>query len=355
MEEKDEYFESYDNLEVHRLMLSDSPRTEAYRDAIVKNKDYFQGKVVMDVGAGSGILSLFSWKAGAKKVYAIEASPLAKTLQDIVKTNNAEEVIEVIHKKVEDVELTEKVDIIISEWMGFYLVHESMLDSVIFARDKFLTEDGIMMPSNAKIYAAPCSLKSLRQSTVGFWSNVYGFNMSPFAKEALKRTKPEIDIVQPDQILSDPVEMLDLNLKYTNSSELDSVVSKKFVSVKKNDKFQGLALWFKTDFDNFLEDDWNQVSLDTSPNALPTHWKQTVVPLFKENSDDEEPVEEDDIIGWEISLIRTAKTRQYALQVEILDPAETEHPEPCECQSAKCALIAALMKQEEESIEMNGV
>lgn len=49
-----------------------------------------------------------------------------------------------------------KVDVIISEWMGFYLLHEGMLDSVIMARDKFLKEGGLMFPESATIYSAPC-------------------------------------------------------------------------------------------------------------------------------------------------------------------------------------------------------
>ena len=72
-----------------------------------------------------------------------------------------------------------------------------------------------------------------------YWSNVYGFDMTPFAKEALKRTKPEITIIDPDQIIAEPVQILELDLKYTDHSELASVNAKKFVSVKKTDKFQG--------------------------------------------------------------------------------------------------------------------
>lgn len=49
-----------------------------------------------------------------------------------------------------------KVDAIVSEWMGFYLLHEGMLDSVIFARDNFLKEDGKMFPEHAYLYVAPC-------------------------------------------------------------------------------------------------------------------------------------------------------------------------------------------------------
>ena len=62
------YFDSYNDIDVHELMLKDKPRTEAYMKFINENKEMFANKVVMDVGAGTGILSLFAAKAGAKKV-----------------------------------------------------------------------------------------------------------------------------------------------------------------------------------------------------------------------------------------------------------------------------------------------
>jgi protein arginine N-methyltransferase 1 len=56
---------------------------------------------------------------------------------------------------VEEIELpVDKVDIIISEWMGYFLLYEAMLDSVIYARDKWLRPGGIMMPNRAKMYMA---------------------------------------------------------------------------------------------------------------------------------------------------------------------------------------------------------
>ena len=62
------YFNSYADITVHELMLKDKPRTEAYKDFIEKNADFFKDKVVVDVGAGTGILSLICAKAGAKQV-----------------------------------------------------------------------------------------------------------------------------------------------------------------------------------------------------------------------------------------------------------------------------------------------
>ena len=57
-----EYFDSYDDLEVHRLMLADTPRTESYRESILKNQDFFMGKVVMDVGAGQELSNYLDFR-----------------------------------------------------------------------------------------------------------------------------------------------------------------------------------------------------------------------------------------------------------------------------------------------------
>ena len=183
-----DYFTSYDDVEVHRLMIRDKARTEAYQAAITENGQYFQDKVVMDIGAGTGVLSLFAMQAGAKKVFAVEASPLVDVLKEIVKLNDDQGVIEVIHGKAEEIELENniKVDIIISEWMGFYLLHESMLDSVILARDKHLAEDGLMLPSHARILAAPTSLNTWVDQQFSSWQEVYGFNMTPMAQRAVE-------------------------------------------------------------------------------------------------------------------------------------------------------------------------
>lgn len=84
-------------------MLQDQVRTELYRNAIVQNPSNFRGKVIMDVGCGSGILSLFAAQAGAKRVYAVEASSMAANARKLVKANGFDEIITVIESKVEDI------------------------------------------------------------------------------------------------------------------------------------------------------------------------------------------------------------------------------------------------------------
>ena len=73
----DHYFHYYGQLMFQQNMLSDSVRTQLYRRAVFENQIDFRGKVVVDVGCGSGILSFFAAQAGARKVYAIEASRAA--------------------------------------------------------------------------------------------------------------------------------------------------------------------------------------------------------------------------------------------------------------------------------------
>ena len=74
MSNPDRYFRSYESLHQHEVMLRDQVRTFSYLRAIQQNESYIKDKIVMDVGAGTGILSIFAAKAGAKKVYAIEPS-----------------------------------------------------------------------------------------------------------------------------------------------------------------------------------------------------------------------------------------------------------------------------------------
>ena len=124
------YFSSYSNTSIHETMLRDTVRTAAYEKAILSNSEsLFKDKVVCDIGCGTGVLSLFSAKAGAKKVIAIDNSDIINQAKDIIKLNGYEDVIHCVRGKVEtlikDKALPlsdgETVDIIVSEWMGYAL------------------------------------------------------------------------------------------------------------------------------------------------------------------------------------------------------------------------------------------
>ena len=104
------------------------------------------GDIVLDVGAGSGILSVFAARAGAARVYAVERTTIAVLAQELAAANGVAEIVQVIHGDVMDVELPERVDVIVSEWLGGFGIDEGMLAPVIAARDRWLKPGGVMIP-----------------------------------------------------------------------------------------------------------------------------------------------------------------------------------------------------------------
>lgn len=137
------YFNSYAHSDIHQQMLNDRVRTEGYRDFIYENKDVFKGKTVLDVGCGTGILSMFAARAGAAKVLSVDNSDIIEKARKNIVENGLQDVITLYRGKIEEIKLPCKVDIIISEWMGYFLLYEAMLDSVLVARDRFLAPGGI--------------------------------------------------------------------------------------------------------------------------------------------------------------------------------------------------------------------
>ncbi|KAL0122363.1 hypothetical protein PUN28_007233 [Cardiocondyla obscurior] len=322
----DEYFKSYEELDTHQLMLSDKTRVLAYKNAIFNSKETFQNKVVMDVGAGLGILSIFCAQVGAKKVYAVEASMLAKNIEQVSIENNVQDKIEVIHSKVEDIRpgSLEKVDIIISEWMGFYLVHEGMLDSVLFARDNFLHEDGLLFPSVAKLYASPCELPSMYE----FWSDVCGISMRCIGQKYRKNKslKPEILLLNENDLLAESKLLAWLDLKIISVEEINVLGGEDYVSVcKKDGKFQGICIWFAVEFPDGSE-------LSTGPCNEATHWKQTAVVLPEDIK-----VTKNEPVAFKLELKRNSSySRRYIMELTLLDAEEVEHDIPCNCYMTKC-------------------
>lgn len=97
----------------------------------------------------------FAAKAGAKHVIGVDMSTIIFKAKEIVKANGLSDKITLLQGKMEEVELPfPKVDIIISEWMGYFLLYESMLDTVLYARDRYLVEGGKIFPDKATIYVA---------------------------------------------------------------------------------------------------------------------------------------------------------------------------------------------------------
>jgi len=264
------YWNSYAHFGIHEEMLKDEVRTKSYRTAILQNRHLFKGKIVLDVGCGTGILSLFAARAGAKHVYGIDYSDIVFQAQQIVKDNNLDNVITIMKAKVEEAQLpVEKVDIIISEWMGYCLLYESMLDTVIFARDKWLAHDGILLPDKATLNICAIEDAEYKESKINFWDNVYGFNMSCIKKLAMQ--EPLVDVVESKQVMTGPSRLLTIDISTVSKKDLDFKVPFRLVAAR-DDFCHALVVYFDIEFTKCHK----TVFFSTSPHSAYTHWKQTV-------------------------------------------------------------------------------
>lgn len=251
-------------------MLKDSVRTISYRDAIYKNRAQFKDKVVLDVGCGSGILSMFAAKAGAKHVIGVDMSNIIDMARKVVDANGLSDKITLLKGKMEEVVLPfEKVDIIVSEWMGYFLLYEAMLDTVLYARDRYLATDGIILPDKASMFIAAIEDSDYKGEKIGFWDNVYGFDYSPFKEIALR--DPLVDTVEDRSLLTEACMFKSIDL-YTVTKEELAFSSKFSLSAFTPDTFHGFVVWFDIDFEQVK----NKIHFSTGPAARPTHWKQCV-------------------------------------------------------------------------------
>lgn len=331
----DQYFTAYEDVEVQRLMLEDEPRTEAYKKAIFGNRNKIEGKVVLDVGSGTGILSIFCAKAGAKKVYAVEASNMAKLSREIIKENSMTEVIEVRQCLVSELELTEKVDVIVSEWMGFFLFHEGMLSAVIESRDRFLKPDGILIPESADLWVAPCRLPKY----FDYWNDVHGIKMQSLGKFQRENQKePVVSDVDETDLIAEESVVKSVFLKTVKQDDIKQFRFRTLVVATSDGKYQGLCLWFVC---NFSLDEDELLFLSTKPGDRKTHWKQTAIVFPFELE-----VEKGDPIAFELVFRnRLDDSRKYAIELTMLDPEKEEHPTPCHCKMTKCVVIQKYLEE----------
>jgi len=296
--DSDYYFDSYSHFGIHEEMLKDTVRTKTYMRSIKNNKHLFKDKVVLDIGCGTGILCMFAAQAGAKKVIGIEMASISHKAREIVKANGFENVISIVQGKVEEVELPDgidKVDIIISEWMGYFLIYESMLDTVLYARDKWLVEGGLLFPDKAQMFVEAIEDGEYKEEKIHFWDQVYGFDMSCIKNDAM--TEPLVDTVDYKSVLTTSHKIMDIDLYTVTLEDLD-FESDFSLDFNFNSYCHAFVVYFDVEFSKCAE----KTGFSTGPHAHYTHWKQTVFYL-----DTDLQANKGDKLTGHIKAVRNAK------------------------------------------------
>ncbi|CAN8022846.1 unnamed protein product, partial [Ixodes persulcatus] len=271
-DEDSPYFESYAHHGIHQEMLQDAPRTEAYRKALETNAETsIKGRVVLDVGCGTAILAMFAARCGASRVIGVDQSDIVFQAMDIVRENDLHGTVTLLKGRLEDIDLpVERVDVIVSEWMGYFLLFEGMLDTVLHARDHHLKPGGTLLPSRCDLFLVALCDKALHQRHIGFWGDVYGFKMSCLKKEVAREA--HIMLVGPESVCSvQPALVKSLNLNTCYVEDTNFTSDFEFEVAPGADEITAFAGYFDSAFELPVP-----VVLSTSPLAKPTHWKQTV-------------------------------------------------------------------------------
>jgi len=358
----DEYFEAYaEDLYIHEQMLNDELRTSSYQRAIEGLGERIQGAVVLDVGCGTGVLSVFAARAGARRVYAVEASGMAQVAEEVMEKNGVADTVTVVNCRVEDLVLPEEVDVIVSEWMGTALVFESMWEGVLLARDRWLRMGGLILPSRAQLWAAPVELHSLWTAKVDMWKQVWGIDMSsivPRAKERFFR-RPIIDhTIDSEAVLASGELLLDLDMSVATKEDIEDCCRTWVARPTRSGMLHGAVLWFVCSFPTRVEERLEHVekrlekvvqalekagtgrgsdleatqgeskgiraardkgiTLSTSPMAPLTHWGHNLL-VF----DTPHPISPDQVLGWRFRMNRNPEfPRHYHLHLEAspMDP-----------------------------------
>lgn len=265
------YFNSYARMDIHETMLRDTVRTGAYENAISRNPDLFRGKVVLDVGCGTGILSMFAARAGAKMVIGVDRSDIILEGRKLVAANGYSEVVSLLQGKMETIKMPVKqVDVIISEWMGYCLFYETMLPSVLYARDTYLAPGGTILPNKSLLYIEGALDLEDR---LGWWGNVHGLDFTHM--QPLMLEEAGLDVILPESACTSRSLVKEFDSTTLKDEDLDFEAPFSLTATK-----DGTVAMFCISFDiGFTHKCHKSTSVwfSTGPQSTPTHWKQTLL------------------------------------------------------------------------------
>jgi hypothetical protein len=216
----------------HARMLSDVRRTDAYLAAI--RSAVRPGDIVIDIGTGSGILAVAAAKAGADRVYAIEASDIAAVARRVFEDNGVADRVTLVEGWSSDVELPERANVLVTETLGVEPFEEDILGTVLDARRRLLVPGARLIPGSLRLAVQPLSIPDpqrwasrIDEEDVKAWRKRFGMDLQ--ALRAARRRVPlhwpvDSRIVAEWEALTPPTVLLGVDLETHVSSSAEAEV-----------------------------------------------------------------------------------------------------------------------------------
>lgn len=149
------------------VMLADPLRMAAFTTAMQEHIK--PGSVVLDLGAGSGILSLLACKFGAGRVYAIDPNPLVWSLVDAARRNGYGDRISVLCADSREIDINDRVDVLLADIRGTLPLFGGTHSIVTDACKRFLSADGVVLPQVDSVFVAPAAEPRLMAEWNRIW------------------------------------------------------------------------------------------------------------------------------------------------------------------------------------------
>lgn len=254
-----------------RGMLADRHRTGAFERAIAQVM--VSGGTAIDVGCGSGILSLFAARTGAARVYALESTSIIEDARAIAQANGLSDRVTFVEGDAAAFRAPAPVDLVLGEWAGMLLLEEwRHFEAFTRVRDACLKPGGLVMPSRATMWLSPVDDSRLYvERGPGYWQRpVWGFDFRQVHERQLDRTRRII--VQADRrTLLHPVEVLTIDCRKDDSRAF--FFEREFtIDFHYPASCHGFVGWFTLELAP-------GVMLDTSPLSIDTSWHQSYLPV----------------------------------------------------------------------------
>ena len=248
-------------------MALDERRNLAYLNAL--KKLVTPETVVLDLGAGLGTLGLLAARLGARRTYLVDPEDLIDVARTIAAENGLSDRVRCLHGPIEEVEIPEKVDLVVSTLTGNFLLGEDLLPSLFYARDRYLSPDGSLVPDVAVMEAVPVALPELHRREIAVWSEPHlGLDLSAARRFAANSLFFRSEAIRGSRFLAAPQDLLELDMRTATSTDCKARAS---FAIEHADLCHGIVGWFRIR----LAGEW----LSTSPVEPPLHWSPAYLPL----------------------------------------------------------------------------
>jgi type I protein arginine methyltransferase len=249
----------------HRSMLDDKVRIGAYRKAIryaVK-----AGDVVLDLGAGSGILSFLAVQSGARKVYAVERGNIIDDARQLAEANAMHDKIVFLKDSFESVRISEKVDVM----MAHIDLTDGLLTYVPKYRDTLLKTGGRVIPGDMSVDLVPVNAESTWREITGVWrKGYYGIDFSSVLPAAVSRVHGHL---HPQWPLATPCRVAHYDFSSTPSAP-EVLNFKADFTIRSEANLHGFLMSYSLKLSPYI-------TISNAPEATPIVWKRSFIPLEK--------------------------------------------------------------------------